>query len=119
MCHPSWGRALAEAKHRSDLVRLRGVRDRIDREYAKPLDVEALARAVNMPARELVRQFLDAYGESPYAYVTRRRVERAQALLSARGDLGVAEVCAEAGRLVQPVRNEEASAAAPELACFP
>ena len=75
-----------------DLVLLRRVRDRIDREYAKPLDVQALARDVGMSAGHLSRQFKAAYGEPPYAYLMTRRIERAQALLR-RGDLSVTEVC--------------------------
>ena len=75
-----------------DLVLLRRVRDRIDREYAKPLDVQALARDVHMSAGHLSRQFKAAYGEPPYAYLMTRRIERAQALLR-RGDLSVTEVC--------------------------
>src|SRR5215211_3584025 len=84
----------AAARHLSDLARLRRVRDRIDREYAQPLDVEALARGVNMSAGHLSRQFRRAYGESPYAYLMTRRIERAMALLR-RGDLSVTEVCFE------------------------
>jgi AraC-like DNA-binding protein len=81
MCHPSWGRALAAAQHLSDLARLRRVRDRIDREYAQPLDVEALARGVHMSAGHLSREFRRAYGESPYAYLMTRRIERAMAAI--------------------------------------
>ena len=80
----------------SDLARLRRVRDRIDREYAKPLDVEALARDAYMSAGHLSRQFRAAYGESPYSYLMTRRIERAMALLR-RGDLSVTEVCFEVG----------------------
>ncbi|WP_328347781.1 helix-turn-helix transcriptional regulator [Micromonospora sp. NBC_00421] len=79
-----------------DLARLRRVRDRIDREYARPLDVEALARGVHMSAGHLSRQFRRAYGESPYAYLMTRRIERAMALLR-RGDLSVTEVCFAVG----------------------
>ena len=79
-----------------DLALLRRVRDRMDREYAKPLDVEALARGVNMSAGHLSRQFKLAYGESPYSYLMTRRIERAMALLQ-RGDLSVTEVCFEVG----------------------
>src|SRR5829696_1862262 len=86
----------AAAQHLRDLARLRRVRDRIDREYAQPLDVEALARGVNMSAGHLSRQFRRAYGESPYAYLMTRRIERAMALLR-RGDLSVTEVCFEVG----------------------
>ncbi|MFB9838586.1 helix-turn-helix transcriptional regulator [Actinoallomurus acaciae] len=96
MCHPSWGRALAEAQRLSDLARLRRVRDRIDREYAQPLDVEALARGAHMSAGHLGRRFRLAYGESPYAYLMTRRVERAMSLLR-RGDLSVTEVCFAVG----------------------
>jgi AraC-like DNA-binding protein len=79
-----------------ELTVMRRVRDRIDREYAKPLDVEALARGVHMSAGHLSRQFKDAYGESPYSYLMTRRIERAMALLR-RGDLTVTEVCFEVG----------------------
>lgn len=75
---------------------MRRVRDRIDREYAQPLDVEALARGVNMSAGHLSRQFRQAYGESPYGYLMTRRIERAMALLR-RGDLTVTEICFEVG----------------------
>ena len=79
-----------------DLARLRRVRDRIDREYAQPLDVEALARDAHMSAGHFSRQFRLAYGESPYGYLMTRRIERAMALLR-RGDLSVTEVCFEVG----------------------
>ncbi|CAM5562202.1 helix-turn-helix transcriptional regulator [Streptomyces fumanus] len=79
-----------------DLARLRRVRDRIDREYARPLDVEALARGEHMSAGHLSRAFRAAYGESPYSYLMTRRIERAMALLR-RGDLSVTEVCFEVG----------------------
>ena len=79
-----------------DLVWLRRVRDRIDREYAQPLDVEALARGVHMSAGHLSRQFRLAYGESPYSYLMTRRIERAMALLR-RGDMNVTEVCFAVG----------------------
>jgi AraC-like DNA-binding protein len=79
-----------------ELTVMRRVRDRIDREYAKPLDVEALARGVHMSAGHLSRQFKEAYGESPYSYLMTRRIERAMALLR-RGDLTVTEVCFEVG----------------------
>jgi transcriptional regulator GlxA family with amidase domain len=86
-------------EHRlSDLARLRRVRDRIDREYAQPLDVEALARGANMSAGHLSREFRLAYGESPYGYLMTRRIERAMALLR-QGDLSVTEVCFAVGCL--------------------
>ena len=78
------------------LVLLRRVRDRIDREYALPLDVEALARGVHMSAGHLSRRFKETYGESPYSYLMTRRIERAMALLR-RGDLSVTEVCVAVG----------------------
>ena len=86
----------AAAQHVRDLARLRRVRDRIDREYAQPLDVEALARGAHMSAGHLSRQFRAAFGESPYSYLMTRRIERAMALLR-RGDLSVTEVCFEVG----------------------
>jgi transcriptional regulator GlxA family with amidase domain len=86
----------AEAQRLRDLKLLRRVRDRMDREYAQPLDVEALARGVNMSAGHLSRQFRLAYGESPYSYLMTRRIERAMALLRL-GDLSVTEVCFAVG----------------------
>ena len=68
----------------------------MDREYAQPLDVEALARGVHMSAGHLSRQFKLAYGEAPYAYLMTRRIERAMALLR-RGDLSVTDVCFAVG----------------------
>ena len=86
----------ADEQHLSDLARLRRVRDRMDREYAKPLDVEALARDVHWSSGHLSRQFRQAYGESPYSYLMTRRIERAMALL--RGsDRSVTEICFEVG----------------------
>jgi AraC-like DNA-binding protein len=79
-----------------DLALLRRVRDRIDRDYAQPLDVEALARGVHLSAGHLSREFKLAYGESPYGYLMTRRIERAMALLR-RGDLSVTEVCIGVG----------------------
>jgi AraC-like DNA-binding protein len=86
----------AAAQRLRDLARLRRVRDRIDREYAQPLDVEELARGAHMSAGHLSRQFRLAFGESPYSYVMTRRIERAMALLR-RGDLSVTDVCFEVG----------------------
>jgi len=86
----------AAEQHLRDLAWLRRVRDRIDREYAQPLDVEALARGAHMSAGHLSREFRLAYGESPYSYLMTRRIERAMALLR-RGDLSVTEVCFEVG----------------------
>ncbi len=86
----------ADQQRLRDLARLRRVRDRIDREYASPLDVEALARGVHMSAGHLSRQFRLTYGESPYSYLMTRRIERAMALLR-RGDLSVTDVCFAVG----------------------
>src|SRR6476660_7708206 len=86
----------AVVQHLRDLALLRRVRDRIDRDYAEPLDVEALARDAHMSAGHFSRQFRLAYGESPYGYLMTRRIERAMALLR-RGDLRVTEVCFEVG----------------------
>ncbi|HEY8582076.1 MAG TPA: helix-turn-helix transcriptional regulator [Capillimicrobium sp.] len=142
----------AREQRLSDLARLRRVRDRIDREYAQPLDVEALARGAHMSAGHFSREFRRAYGESPYSYLMTRRIERAMALLR-RGDLSVTQVCFEVGcsslgtfstrftelvgvspsvyrrrfagqtdgmapcvakRVTKPVRNREATLAAPD-----
>jgi AraC-like DNA-binding protein len=89
-------RRSASAEHLRDLELLRRVRDRIDREYAQPLDVEALARGAHMSAGHLSRQFKLAYGESPYSYLMTRRIERAMAMLR-RGDLSVTEICFAVG----------------------
>jgi AraC-like DNA-binding protein len=83
-------------EHLRELARLRRVRDRIDREYARPLDVEALARGAHISAGHLSRQFRLAFGESPYSYLMTRRIERAMALLR-RGNLSVTEVCFAVG----------------------
>ncbi|MEU6811254.1 helix-turn-helix transcriptional regulator [Streptomyces sp. NPDC046831] len=79
-----------------DLVRLRRARDRMDREYAAPLDVTALARTALMSPGHFQRSFRAAYGETPYSYLMTRRIERAKALLR-RGDLSVTEVCMAVG----------------------
>ncbi|MFT4028503.1 MAG: AraC family transcriptional regulator [Protaetiibacter sp.] len=81
---------------RADLVRLRRARDRIDREYAQPLDVESLARGALMSSGHFARSFRAAYGETPYGYLMTRRIERAKALLR-RGELTVTEVCLAVG----------------------
>ena len=86
----------ADAQHLRDLALLRRVRDRMDRDYAQPLDVEALARGANMSPGHLSRRFKSAFGESPYSYLMTRRIERAMALLR-RGDLSVTEVCFAVG----------------------
>ena len=72
------------------------MRDRMDRDFAEPLDVEALARAAGMSAGHLSRQFRQAYGESPYSYLMTRRIERAMALLRL-GRMSVTDICFEVG----------------------
>jgi AraC-like DNA-binding protein len=89
-------RKAAGALRLSDLVWLCRVRDRIDRDYAQPLNVEALAEGAHMSAGHLSRQFRQAYGESPYSYLMTRRIERAMALLR-RGGMSVTEVCFAVG----------------------
>ncbi|QXE36138.1 helix-turn-helix transcriptional regulator [Streptomyces sp. GMY02] len=79
-----------------DLIRLRRARDTMDREYARPLDVPALARAALMSPGHFSRSFRAAFGETPYSYLMTRRIERAKALLR-RGDLTVTEVCFAVG----------------------
>ncbi|HZQ15750.1 MAG TPA: helix-turn-helix transcriptional regulator [Gaiellaceae bacterium] len=79
-----------------DLAHLRRARDLIDREYARPLDVAALARRALMSTAHFSRRFKEAYGETPYAYLMTRRIERAKLLLR-RGDLSVTEVCLAVG----------------------
>ena len=86
----------AEDQRLRDLKLLREVKDRIDREYAQPLDVEALARGVHLSAGHLSREFKKAYGESPYSYLMTRRIERAMRLLRV-GELSVTDVCFEVG----------------------
>ena len=80
----------------AELAHLRRARDLLDREYARPLDVPAMARAALMSPAHFSRRFREAYGETPYGYLRTRRVERAMALLR-RGDLPVTEVCLEVG----------------------
>ncbi|MEV8506806.1 helix-turn-helix transcriptional regulator [Actinoplanes sp. NPDC051475] len=119
--------------NRDDLVRLRRVRDRIDRDFAEPLDVPALAREALMSPGHFSRSFRAAFGETPYSHLMTRRIERAKALLR-RGDLTVTEVCFAVGctslgsfssRFTELVgetpsayraRNHEAAAAIP--ACY-
>ena len=97
---PLWFAALWNAGRVTleDLVRLRQARDRMDRDYAKPLDVPALARSALMSPGHFSRSFRAAFGETPYSYLMTRRIERAKALLR-RGDLSVTEVCFEVGCL--------------------
>jgi len=87
---------LVTPQHLADLAHLRRARDLIDREYARPLDVAALARAALMSPAHFSRRFRAAYGETPYSYLMTRRVERAKALLR-RGDMSVTEACMAVG----------------------
>lgn len=99
MRHPACDHRCVPTRTPQDLqtlVLLRRVRDRMDRDYAEPLDVESLARDVHISAGHLSRQFKLAYGESPYSYLMTRRIERAMTLLR-RGDLTVTEVCFAVG----------------------
>ena len=80
----------------ADLARLRRARDVMDREYASPLDVPALARVALMSTGHFARQFRATYGETPYSYLMTRRIERAKALLR-RGDMSVTDVCMAVG----------------------
>ena len=82
----------AGAQRLREIVVIRRVRDRIDRQYAQPLNVEALAQGAHMSAGHLSREFRRIYGESPYAYLMTRRIERAMTLLRC-GDLSVTEIC--------------------------
>jgi AraC-like DNA-binding protein len=80
----------------ANLAHLRRARDLMDREYARPLEVAELARAALMSKAHFSRRFRAAYGETPYAYLMTRRIERAKELLR-RGDMSVTEVCMEVG----------------------
>lgn len=80
----------------ANLAHLRRARDLMDREYARPLDVAALARAALMSTAHFARQFRATYGETPYGYLMTRRIERAKALLR-RGDMSVTDVCMAVG----------------------
>jgi AraC-like DNA-binding protein len=86
----------AEDQRLRDLKLLRQVKDRIDRDYAQPLDVGALAHGVHISAGHLSREFKKAYGESPYSYLMTRRIERAMRLLR-KGHLSVTDVCFAVG----------------------
>lgn len=93
---PRWETGGVKRPDLDDLVRLRRARDRMDRDYAEPLDVTALARDALMSAGHFSRSFRAAFGETPYSYLMTRRIERAKALLR-RGDLSVTEVCFAVG----------------------
>jgi len=79
-----------------DLVRLRRAKDRMDREFDRPLDVPALARSAAMSTGHFSRSFKAAFGESPYSYLMTRRIERAKALFRL-GDMSVTDACFAVG----------------------
>jgi AraC-like DNA-binding protein len=79
-----------------DLVRLRKAKDRMDREFDRPLNVPAIAQSAAMSTGHFSRSFKAAFGESPYSYLMTRRIERAKALLR-RGDMSVTDVCFAVG----------------------
>src|SRR3954454_24945952 len=82
-------------EQRADLVHLRRARDLIDREYAEPLDVPAMARTAAMSPAHFSRKFRAAYGETPYSYLMTRRIERAKSLL--RSGVSVTDTCIAVG----------------------
>ncbi|HEX3542313.1 MAG TPA: helix-turn-helix transcriptional regulator [Acidimicrobiales bacterium] len=79
----------------ADLAHLRRARDFMDREYARPLDVPAMARTALMSPAHFSRKFRAAYGETPYSYLMTRRIERAKALL--RQGMSVTDACMTVG----------------------
>jgi AraC-like DNA-binding protein len=84
------------AEDLANLAHLRRARDLMDRDYAQPLDIAVIARAALMSPAHFSRQFRAAYGETPYAYLMTRRIERAKSLLRG-GELSVTEVCMAVG----------------------
>jgi transcriptional regulator GlxA family with amidase domain len=84
------------AEDLANLAHLRRARDLMDREYARPLGVAELARTALMSTAHFSRRFRATYGETPYAYLMTRRIERAKALLR-RGDMSVTDVCVAVG----------------------
>ena len=95
-----WGRRACTVvgvtpEEMADLVYLRRARDLMDRDYAQPLDVPAMARAALMSPAHFSRKFRAAYGETPYSYLMTRRIERAKALL--RQGMSVTDACVAVG----------------------
>jgi len=86
------GASKAEGHKLQNIVLIRRIRDRIDREYAQPLNLEELARDAHISSGHLSREFRRIYGESPYSYLMTRRIERAMTLLR-RGDVSVTDAC--------------------------
>lgn len=108
MCHPSWARARIAAQRLDEFARLRRVRDRIDREYARPLDVEALARVAGMPVERLSRQFRAAYGMFPCDYRAALRAARERP--PSVGELGATGATGDEGRSGPAVRSRSRTA---------
>ena len=79
----------------ADLANLRRARDLMDRDYAQPLDVPAMARTALMSPAHFSRKFRAAYGETPYSYLMTRRIERAKAFL--REGMSVTDTCMMVG----------------------
>ena len=84
-------RAIEEANRR--MLR---VRDMIDRNYAHPLDLAQLAAAVHVSESHLIRKFRSTFGETPYRYLQRRRIERAMFMLR-ESDESVSRICLDVG----------------------
>ena len=79
----------------TDLASLRRAKDFIDREYASPLDISAMASTAFMSPAHFSRNFRQAYGETPYSYLLTRRIERAKAFL--RQGMSVSDACVAVG----------------------
>lgn len=82
-------------RERTNRLLLRA-RDTMDRSYAEPLDVDALAAVAHCSPAHFIRSFRATFGETPYRYLQRRRVERAMALLRTT-DRPVQDICVEVG----------------------
>jgi AraC-like DNA-binding protein len=94
-CHRNWEHGRVQPRHLDNRLLLRA-RDAIDRDYAQPLDVAALARIALCSEAHFIRSFRRAFGETPHRWLQRRRIERAMWLLRAT-DLPVVDVCADVG----------------------
>jgi AraC-like DNA-binding protein len=93
---PAEATRIERAMTAREVAHLRRAKDLVDRSYAEPLDVEALARRAHCSPWHFSRRFKEAFGETPHQYVLSRRVERAQELLR-NTELSVSEVCLEVG----------------------
>jgi AraC-like DNA-binding protein len=76
--------------------RMLRARDAMDRSYAQPLDIAALARIAHVSEAHFIRTFRTTFGETPHRYLQRRRVERAMFLLRASDD-SVTGICFDVG----------------------